>query len=84
VRRLVAEVIAELHDHVLLALFEDPSIEVVLGVSLQQARQALSRSITKPWAPWAWGPHRRPPTADAPPCRRSRRSETSCKKIASA
>ena len=28
-------------DHVLLALFEDPSIEVVLGVSLQQARHAL-------------------------------------------
>jgi hypothetical protein len=28
-------------DHVLLALFEDPSIAVVLGVSLQQARQAL-------------------------------------------
>jgi ATP-dependent Clp protease ATP-binding subunit ClpA len=28
-------------DHVLLALFEDPSIEAVLGVSLQQARQAL-------------------------------------------
>jgi hypothetical protein len=28
-------------DHMLLALFEDPSIEVVLGVSLQQARQAL-------------------------------------------
>jgi len=28
-------------DHVLLVLFEDPSIEVVLGVSLQQARQAL-------------------------------------------
>jgi hypothetical protein len=28
-------------DHVLLALFEDASIEVVLGVSLQQARQAL-------------------------------------------
>jgi hypothetical protein len=28
-------------DHVLLALFEDPSVEVVLGVSLQQARQAL-------------------------------------------
>ena len=28
-------------DHVLLALFDDPSIEVVLGVSLQQARQAL-------------------------------------------
>jgi ATP-dependent Clp protease ATP-binding subunit ClpA len=28
-------------DHILLALFEDPSIEVVLGVSLQQARNAL-------------------------------------------
>jgi len=28
-------------DHVLLALLEDPSIEVVLGVSLQQARHAL-------------------------------------------
>jgi hypothetical protein len=28
-------------DHILLALFEDPSIEVVLGVGLQQARQAL-------------------------------------------
>jgi hypothetical protein len=28
-------------DHVLLGLFEDPSIEVVLGLSLQQARQAL-------------------------------------------
>ena len=28
-------------DHVLLALLEDPSIEVVLGVSLQKARQAL-------------------------------------------
>ena len=29
-------------DHVLLALLEDPSIEAVLGVSLQQARQALA------------------------------------------
>ena len=28
-------------DHILLALLEDPSIEVVLGVSLQQARQVL-------------------------------------------
>jgi hypothetical protein len=28
-------------DHILLAVFEDPSIEVVLGVSLEQARQAL-------------------------------------------
>jgi Clp amino terminal domain, pathogenicity island component len=29
-------------DHLLLALFEDPSIEAVLGVNLQQARQALA------------------------------------------
>ena len=28
-------------DHLLLAVLEDPSIEAVLGVSLQQARQAL-------------------------------------------
>src|ERR1700683_5606147 len=28
-------------DHPLLALFEDPSLEALLGVSLQQARQAL-------------------------------------------
>jgi Clp amino terminal domain, pathogenicity island component len=28
-------------DHVLLALLDDPSIEVLLGVNLQQARQAL-------------------------------------------
>jgi hypothetical protein len=28
-------------DQILLALFEDPSVEVVLGVSLQQAREAL-------------------------------------------
>jgi hypothetical protein len=28
-------------DHLLLALLEDPSVEVVLGVSLQQARRAL-------------------------------------------
>ena len=28
-------------DHLLLALLEDPAIEAVLGVSLQQARQAL-------------------------------------------
>jgi Clp amino terminal domain, pathogenicity island component len=29
-------------EHLLLALFEDPSIEVVLGVSQQQGRQALA------------------------------------------
>ena len=53
-------------DHILLALLEDPSIEVVLGVSLQQARQALEsldhEALGRP------GPgvrHRRSPTADA-------------------
>jgi hypothetical protein len=29
-------------DHLLLALFEDPSIEAVLGVNLEQSRQALA------------------------------------------
>ena len=29
-------------DHLLLALLEDPSVEAVLGVSLQQAREALA------------------------------------------
>jgi ATP-dependent Clp protease ATP-binding subunit ClpA len=28
-------------DHILLALLEDPSVEIALGVNLQQARQAL-------------------------------------------
>ena len=53
-------------DHILLGLLEDPSIEVVLGVSLQQGspgpRVARSRSAGRP------GPgvrHRRSPTADA-------------------
>ena len=32
-------------DHLLLALFEDPSIEAVLGVSLQQAREALESLV---------------------------------------
>jgi hypothetical protein len=39
-------------DHILLALLENPSIEAVLGVSLQQLAWPLSRSITKPWPPW--------------------------------
>jgi len=52
-------------DHILLALFEDPSIEVALGVSLQQARQALESLDHEAWAPWAWVWRRRAPTADA-------------------
>jgi len=55
-------------DHLLLALFEDPSIEVVLGVSLPQARLALRRSITKPWPPWAWGPASTLPHCRCAPC----------------
>ena len=53
-------------DHVLLGLLEDPSIEVLLGVSLQQARQALESLDQE--ALGALGHtvrHRRSPTADA-------------------
>ncbi len=49
-------------DHVLLALFEDPSIEVVLGVSLQQARQALESLDQEALGVLGLGPG-----ADAPP-----------------
>jgi Clp amino terminal domain, pathogenicity island component len=49
-------------DHILLALFEDPSIEVVLGVSLQQARQALESLDREALGALGLGPG-----ADAPP-----------------
>ena len=49
-------------DHILLALFEDPSIEVVLGVSLEQARRALE-SLDRE----ALGTLRLGSGADAPP-----------------
>ena len=49
-------------DHVLLALLEDPSIEVVLGVSLQQARQALASLDQEALGALGLGPG-----ADAPP-----------------
>jgi ATP-dependent Clp protease ATP-binding subunit ClpA len=49
-------------DHILLALFEDPSIEVVLGVSLQQARQALDSLDREALAALGLGSG-----ADAPP-----------------
>jgi hypothetical protein len=49
-------------DHVLLALFEDPSIEAVLGVSLQQARQALESLDQEALAALGLGSG-----ADAPP-----------------
>jgi ATP-dependent Clp protease ATP-binding subunit ClpA len=49
-------------DHLLLALLEDPSIEVVLGVSLQQARQAHESLDHQALAALGLGPG-----ADAPP-----------------
>lgn len=64
-------------DHVLLGLLEDPSIEVVLGVSLQQARQALESLDQEALGAWAWGPAPTLPHCRCAPCRRSRRSEPS-------
>ena len=49
-------------DHLLLALFEDPSIEVVLGVNLQQARQALESLDHQALGALGLGPR-----TDAPP-----------------
>jgi ATP-dependent Clp protease ATP-binding subunit ClpA len=49
-------------DHLLLALFEDPSIEAVLGVNLPQARQALASLDHE-----ALGALGLEPGADAPP-----------------
>jgi hypothetical protein len=49
-------------DHVLLALLEDPSIEAVLGVSLQQARQALESLDQEALGALGMGPG-----TDAPP-----------------
>jgi hypothetical protein len=49
-------------DHVLLALFEAPSIEVVLGVSLQRARQALESLDQEALGALGMGPG-----IDAPP-----------------
>ena len=72
-------------DHLLLALFEDPSIEVVLGVSLQQARQALESLDHEALAAMGLqGPAPTFPHCRCAPCRRSRGSETSRKRIASA
>jgi Clp amino terminal domain, pathogenicity island component len=49
-------------DHLLLALFEDPSIEVALGVSLEQARQAVESLDREALGALGLGPD-----ADAPP-----------------
>ena len=49
-------------DHLLLALLEDPSVEVTLGASLQQARQALESLDRQALAALGLGPG-----TDAPP-----------------
>jgi hypothetical protein len=49
-------------DHLLLALLEDPSIEAVVGVDLQQARQALESLDHEALGALGLGPG-----ADAPP-----------------
>ena len=71
-------------DHLVLALLEDPSTEVALGVTLQQARQAQESLDHE-----ALGALAMVFGTDAPHCRcapspRSRGSETSRKRIASA
>ena len=71
-------------DHLLLALLEDPSIEVVLGVSLEQARQALESLDHEALGALGLGPAPTLPHCRCAPCRRSRGSETSRKEIASA
>ena len=70
-------------DHILLALLEDPSAEAVLGVSLQQARQALESLDQEALGALGVGPAPTLPYCRCAPCRRSRGSETSRKKIAS-
>ena len=69
-------------DHILLALFEDPSIEAVLGVSLQEARQSLDSLDHEALGALGLGSGTDVPNCRCAPCRRSRGSETSCEKIA--
>jgi ATP-dependent Clp protease ATP-binding subunit ClpA len=49
-------------DHILLALLEDPSVEIALGVNLQQARQALESLDQEALGALGMGPG-----TDAPP-----------------
>ena len=71
-------------DHLLLGLLEDPSIEVVLGLTLQQARQALDSLDQEALGALGLGSCTGAPPCRCAPCRRSRGSETSRKRIASA
>ena len=57
-------------DHLLLALLEDPSIEVVLGVSLQRARQGLESLDHEALGALGIGSR-----SDAPPLPMPRRAE---------
>ncbi len=63
-------------DHLLLALLEDPSIEGVLGVSLQQARQALESLDQEAFGALGLRAGTDAPPLPIAPCRRSRGSET--------
>ena len=60
-------------DHILLALFEDPSVEAVLGVSLQQARQALD--VARSRSPGCPGPGVRRRCSRAADARRAEEAE---------
>ena len=59
-------------DHLLLALLEDPAIEVLLGVSLQQARQALDSLDHEALGILGLGLTPTPPRCRCAQCRRSR------------
>ncbi len=70
-------------DHILLALLEEPSTEAVLGVSLQQARRAQESLDHEALGALGLGPAPTLPHCRCAPCRRSRSSETSRKKVTS-
>ena len=71
-------------DHILLALFEDPSMEALVGVRLQQARQALDSLDREALVALGLGAVGDAPACRCARCRRSRGSKTSRKKIGSA
>ena len=71
-------------DHILLALFEDPSIEAVLGASLEQARQALDLLDHEALSTLGLDSGSDAPPCRCAPCQRNRGSGTWRKRIVSA
>jgi Clp amino terminal domain, pathogenicity island component len=69
-------------DHLLLALLEDPSIEVALGVTLQQARRAHESLDHEALVALGMVSGTAAPNCRCAPSPRSRGSETSRKRIA--